>query len=122
MPVDPYGNAPSREDLKRSGTEDWVEEALKQQRQKEAALLGALGEATEALDESRRELSGLLDLPPAPEEMENAPDLFAAEREKARQEQAGLSQIFGCQMEERLAEEQALLGDLFGVDPKKKKL
>ncbi|MGE0489466.1 MAG: hypothetical protein AB7S38_09660 [Vulcanimicrobiota bacterium] len=120
---DPYGNPPSRRQLKKSGTEDWINEALKDQREKEAALLGALGDAGSNLSAQRDHLESLLELPPENPDLEPPPpDLFAAERAEATRQRSAMAGLLD-DLEASAEDERAMLENLFGPPkpPKKKK-
>jgi len=108
MKFDPYGDMPNLEDLKRSGAADWLGDALAAQKKKDASLLAALGGETETLDAQRKDLKGLLELPPSETPDEEVPDLFAAERAESARRNASVAGLFGDLEESRRAEQERL--------------
>ena len=108
MDFDPYGDMPSFEDLKKSGTADWLTDAMAEQKKKNASLLAALGGESEALAAERQNLEGLLELPVEELPGEETPDLFAAERAEAEKRRASLDGIFGDLEASRKAEQERL--------------
>lgn len=114
MTFDPYESLPSRDDIKKSGAEDWITDAFKKQKKEQDALLAALGGETETLKKNKKGLEGLLDLPPlTPEDEEYTPDIFAAERKNAEKKKNDLSGLVG-DLEESQAAEKEMLKNLFG--------
>lgn len=114
MSFDPYESLPSREDIKKSGAEDWITDAFKKQKQEQDALLAALGGETDKLKAEKKGLEGLLELPPeTPEDDEYTPDIFAAERESAQKKKNALSGLVG-DLEKSKAAEKEMLKNLFG--------
>ena len=108
MDFDPYEEMPSFEDLKKSGTADWLTDALAEQQKKNASLLAALGGESEALAAERQNLEGLLNLPPEENPTEDTPDLFAAERAEAEKRKASLDGLFGDLQASQKAEQERL--------------
>lgn len=95
MDFDPYGDMPSMEDLKKSGTADWLTDALAEQKKKNASLLAALGGEAQTLDAQKKDLQGLLELPPEENPDDDVPDIFAAERAESEKRKASLSGLLG---------------------------
>ncbi len=114
MAFDPYGNAPGRDELKKSGTEDWVNEAVSSQKAKETELLAVLGQESATIEAGQKDLESLLELPPEGTGGEPpAPDLFAQERAEAEKQRAALSNLMG-DFEANQAAEREALKNLFG--------
>lgn len=113
---------PSKKEVKKSGTQDWLDQAVREQERRNAGLSDVWGETPDDLDRQRQDLKGLLDpnnLPPEPE-AEKAPDLFAAERDAQARARKGLASMFD-EEQDAAAEEKRRLQSMFGTPPPKKK-
>jgi hypothetical protein len=108
LTFDPYGEMPSMEDLKKAGAADWLSDALSEQRKKDASLLAGLGGVSETLDAQKKDIQGLLELPPEENPDEETPDLFAAERAAEEKRKASLSGLLGDLQESQKAEKERL--------------
>ncbi|MEW6280426.1 MAG: hypothetical protein AB1758_17480 [Candidatus Eremiobacterota bacterium] len=112
--------------MKKSGTQDWLEDAMRAQEEKNRQLSGMWGDTPDELERRNRELAGMLDpsnLPPEPEP-EKAPDLFADERESQARARRGLASVFEEEQRAKEAERQQLqsmFGPPKGSPPKKKR-
>ena len=115
MPKDPYtDDMPSREELEASGAGAWLADSLAEQERRDASLKTSLGRETSSIKKRKKQLQGMLgDLPPDLDPEEPAPDLFASERDKARQERSSLSSLVG-DLEGGRAAERDMLKNLFG--------
>ncbi|MCE7874026.1 hypothetical protein DYH09_27145 [bacterium CPR1] len=108
---------PSRKEVKKSGTRDWLDQAVREQERRNAGLADVWGDTPDELARKKQDLAGLLDpsnLPPEPE-AEKAPDLFA---------KRGLASMFDDE-QDAVAEEKRRLQSMFGPPssgpPKKKR-
>lgn len=117
---------PSRKEVKKSGTKDWLDQAVREQERRNAGLADVWGDTPEELARKKQDLAGLLDpsnLPPEPE-AEKAPDLFAAERDAQAKAKRGLASMFDDE-QDAVAEEKRRLQSMFGSpssgSPKKKR-
>ena len=110
---------PSEDDVRQSGTGDWVDQAMRAQERKNRQLSSMLGDDAAALKKQKAELAGMFAPAPAGEEdPDRGPDLFASEREKGRQQKATLAGLFGDE-QAKARENEELLG-MFGFEQKPK--
>lgn len=109
---------PNEDEVRRSGTGDWVDQAVRAQERKNQKLSSMLGEDAEALRRQKAELAGMFDKSAHTEEenVDRGPDLFADEREQARRQQASLAGLFGDAAAKE-KENEELLG-MFGFEQK----
>lgn len=108
-----YENPPSRRQLKKSGTEDWFNDAIAEQKRRDDALAGVFGEVAGDLDRSKSDLlSAFSELPEEEDPEEPAPDLFSNERDSVEQKRAQAQGMF-AESEETRAEKERLR-NLFG--------
>lgn len=113
MAEDPYKNMPSREELEAAGATDWLSETLAEQQKRDASLKAALGGETKSLKAKKKDLRGVLELPPDTDPEEEVPDLLAQERAEVAGKASELSGLMGDLSEKRAAEKD-LLKNLFG--------
>lgn len=117
---------PSRKEVKKSGTADWLDQAVQEHEKRNSGLASVWGDTPDELDRKRQDLKGLLDpnnLPPEPE-AEKAPDLFAAERDAQAKARRGLAGMFDEEQDAALQEREQLrnlFGSPGGSNPKKKR-
>lgn len=114
---------PSRKEVKKSGTADWLDQAVREQEKRNAGLADIWGDTPDELDRKKQDLKGLLDpnnLPPEPE-AEKAPDLFAAERDAQAKAKRGLASMFDEEQDAAAAEREQLRNMFGSPGPKKKK-
>ena len=93
MTFDPYGDSPSKEDLKKAGADDWFSDALAQQKKKDAALLAALGGESKSLKKQQQELQNLLEIPPS-QEIDEETLTFSPWREPRQRRRTPLWPVF----------------------------
>ncbi len=113
---------PSRKEVKKSGTADWLDQAVREQEKRNSGLANVWGDTPDELDRQRQDLKGMLDpsnLPPEPE-AEKAPDLFAAERDAQAKQKRGLASMFDDE-QDAAAREREQLKNMFGSPTNKKK-
>ncbi len=112
---------PNEDDVRRSGTGDWVDKAVRAQERKNQQLSSMLGDDAEALRQQKAELAGMFGKSAQRDEendVDRGPDLFAGEREQARRQQASLAGLFGDAAAKE-KENEELLG-MFGFEQKPK--
>ena len=110
---------PSEDEVRRSGTGDWLDQAMQAQERKNKKLANMIGGDAEAVRREKAKLASIWDAPAGEEEEEvdKGPDLFANEREQARQSRASLAGMFGAETQAKEKENEELRG-LFGFNPK----
>jgi peptidoglycan hydrolase CwlO-like protein len=112
---------PSREEVKASGTEDWVQGALDKHAKQQQKLANVFGETKKELRKQKDALADLFSAGADEEDQaDRGPDLFAQERSKVEQQKKKLASVWDQDQAERQAE-QDQLRNLFGSPQSKPK-